>query len=111
MKRRFAVERKVLSESPIPDAGDAFMGERRAFMSPMLVSTSAALLLVLSASHDDEVSSLSLANQNDRPREVHEDWTQPEGFPVLGRWMIGPDGTPAHWLGEIYMGKKLREPI
>jgi hypothetical protein len=29
----------------------------------------------------------------------------------IGKWMIGPDGTDAHWLGEIYRGKKLREPI
>ncbi|MGQ7793398.1 hypothetical protein ACUN0C_13395 [Faunimonas sp. B44] len=25
--------------------------------------------------------------------------------------MIDPQGTPAHWLGEIYDGKALREPI
>ena len=39
------------------------------------------------------------------------DMVQPEGLPVIGKWMIDPDGTPAHWLGEIYEGKKLREPI
>jgi hypothetical protein len=39
------------------------------------------------------------------------DTVQPSGLPVLGKWMIDPDGTPAHWLGEIYEGKALREPI
>ena len=39
------------------------------------------------------------------------DAVQPAGLPVLGKWMIDPDGTPAHWLGEVYEGKGLREPI
>jgi hypothetical protein len=39
------------------------------------------------------------------------DTIQPVGFPILGKWMIDPDGTPAHWLGEVYEGKALREPI
>jgi hypothetical protein len=25
--------------------------------------------------------------------------------------MLAADGTPAHWLGEVYQGKRLREPI
>jgi hypothetical protein len=25
--------------------------------------------------------------------------------------MLGSDGTAAHWLGEVYQGKRLREPI
>ena len=25
--------------------------------------------------------------------------------------MLDHSGSPAHWLGEIYQGKKLREPI
>jgi hypothetical protein len=25
--------------------------------------------------------------------------------------MLGQDGTAAHWLGEVYQGKRLREPI
>lgn len=33
------------------------------------------------------------------------------GFPKLGKWMIGPDGTYAHWLGVTHRGKKIREPI
>ncbi len=45
------------------------------------------------------------------PRLGPEDTVQPLGLPLLGKWMIDPDGTPAHWLGEIYQGKRLREPI
>jgi hypothetical protein len=33
------------------------------------------------------------------------------GLPSLGKWMLDHSGSPAHWLGEIYHGKKLREPI
>jgi hypothetical protein len=40
-----------------------------------------------------------------------DDTVQPSGLPLLGKWMIDADGTPAHWLGEIYGGKHLREPI
>jgi hypothetical protein len=40
-----------------------------------------------------------------------DDVAQPDGLPVLGKWMLDRDGSPAHWLGEIYEGKGLREPI
>jgi len=33
------------------------------------------------------------------------------GLPPIGKWMIAPDGTYAHWLGDSFEGKKLREPI
>jgi hypothetical protein len=32
-------------------------------------------------------------------------------LPEFGKWMLDRSGSPAHWLGEIYDGKKLREPI
>jgi len=35
----------------------------------------------------------------------------PSGLPAIGKWMIAPDGAPAHWLNQIYYGKNLREPI
>src|SRR5579883_430107 len=31
--------------------------------------------------------------------------------PSIGPWMMDSDGTPAHWLDEMYQGKHLREPI
>ncbi len=36
---------------------------------------------------------------------------QPEGYPPLYKWMLGPDLLPAHWLGGILNGKELVEPI
>lgn len=40
-----------------------------------------------------------------------DDIASPEGLPDIGKWMIAPDGTIAHWLGASYEGKHLREPI
>lgn len=39
------------------------------------------------------------------------DVAQPKDLPAVGKWMLDPDLTPAHWLGEIHEGKPLREPI
>lgn len=35
----------------------------------------------------------------------------PPGLPAIGKWMIGKDGSIAHWLGERVDGKELHEPI
>jgi hypothetical protein len=35
----------------------------------------------------------------------------PPGLPPVGKWMYDAAGAPAHWLGEIYRGRELREPI
>jgi hypothetical protein len=34
-----------------------------------------------------------------------------QGLPSIGKWMIGPDLAPAHWLGESWRSRQLREPI
>lgn len=39
------------------------------------------------------------------------DVANPADLPAIGKWMIAPDGTIAHWLGQIVDGKALREPI
>jgi hypothetical protein len=39
------------------------------------------------------------------------DVANPAELPAIGKWMIGPDGNVAHWLGQIVDGKALREPI
>ncbi|RFA29356.1 hypothetical protein CAI21_09815 [Alkalilimnicola ehrlichii] len=39
------------------------------------------------------------------------DLVHPPGLPVIGKWMLDPDLSPAHWLGERYRAKRLREPI
>ena len=36
---------------------------------------------------------------------------KPPGFPEIGKWMLAPDGGAAHWLGEVYEGKRLQGPI
>jgi hypothetical protein len=43
--------------------------------------------------------------------DMGEESVQAPGLPSLGKWMIDQSGSPAHWLGEIYYGRKLREPI
>jgi hypothetical protein len=40
-----------------------------------------------------------------------DDIARPKDLPEMGKWMYDPTGVPAHWLGEIYEGKRLREPI
>ena len=35
----------------------------------------------------------------------------PPGLPEIGKWMLTAQGDPSDWLGEIYLGKSLREPI
>jgi hypothetical protein len=42
-----------------------------------------------------------------QPTEV----ANPADLPAIGKWMVGPDGKIAHWLGETVDGKALREPI
>ena len=32
-------------------------------------------------------------------------------IPEIGKWMMTEKGEPAHWLGRMYYGKKLIEPI
>ena len=39
------------------------------------------------------------------------DIAQLEELPPIGKWMLTPDLEPAHWLGQLVRGKKLREPI
>jgi hypothetical protein len=35
----------------------------------------------------------------------------PPDLPVIGKWMIARDGSIAHWLGQMFDGKRLHEPI
>ena len=36
---------------------------------------------------------------------------QPEGYPLICKWMLDPDLLPAHWMGGLVQGKALIEPI
>jgi hypothetical protein len=51
--------------------------------------------------------SLSSLSQQPPPEMV----IQPRGLPQIGKWMFDTQYEPAYWLGEIYQGKKLQEPI
>lgn len=35
----------------------------------------------------------------------------PQGLPPIGKWMLTAQGVPSDWLGEVYQGRILREPI
>ena len=51
------------------------------------------------------------AQQDAPPALAAEAVANPPGLPAIGRWMIAPDGTIAHWLGQIVGGKRLHEPV
>jgi hypothetical protein len=40
-----------------------------------------------------------------------QDFASPPGLPTIGKWMLTAQGVPSDWLGEIYHGRHLREPI
>jgi hypothetical protein len=50
-------------------------------------------------------------------REAETEWASgqnvaaPQGLPDIGKWMLTRRGAAADWLGQIYEGKNLREPI
>ncbi len=35
----------------------------------------------------------------------------PQGLPSIGKWMLTAQDVPSDWLGEVYEGRILREPI
>lgn len=39
------------------------------------------------------------------------DAATPERLPAIGKWMLTAKGVPSDWLGEVYRGRNLREPI
>jgi hypothetical protein len=45
------------------------------------------------------------------PRAPAQDAASPPGLPAIGKWMLTAQGVPSDWLGEIYQGRHLREPI
>lgn len=45
------------------------------------------------------------------PDDAAVEAATPQDLPAIGKWMIAGDGTVAHWLGEIFEGRRLREPI
>jgi len=63
-------------------------------------------------------SCLSGCASNDKAMPVPLSWqpapetiAYPRGLPEIGKWMFDVQYEPAHWLGEPFRGKRLREPI
>lgn len=61
---------------------------------------------------------LSGCGRDDEATSVTPSWepppemvAQPQELPQIGKWMLTAQNEPAHWLGELYQGKNLREPI
>jgi len=82
-------------------------------LSRSFVVVAASLLLALVASCRSApapgpvMESEAMTKYQAKPEDV----VRPQGLPEIGKWMLDADLTPAHWLGEIYYGKSLREPI
>jgi hypothetical protein len=67
-----------------------------------VLGLAAALLLGGAALRAQQAAPLTIANA-----EI----AHPAGFPAIGKWMIAADGSIAHWLGQMFDGKHLHEPI
>lgn len=66
----------------------------------------AAAAIALTLAADVRVSRSEQA-----PPAASMEVADPPGLPGIGKWMIAPDGSIAHWLGQFFNGKRLREPI
>jgi len=68
-------------------------------------------LLIPPASTQEEERGSALPTVAPGTNFQPSDVAYPHSLPAIGKWMISPDGTIAHWLGETVDGKALREPI
>lgn len=80
-------------------------------VTPVLATACLALVAVPLPLHADNSQLPGPCGLASESRLNAADLVQPPGLPLLGMWMIDPDGSPAHWLGESIAGKALREPI
>jgi hypothetical protein len=84
----------------------------RSARSPTARAVGALLLSALIASSSPVSASASpLCLARVTSEEEGPDIAWAAALPNLGKWMLDHSGSPAHWLGEIYEGKALREPI
>jgi hypothetical protein len=87
---------------------DAMMLKTK-FSTSLFLPISAAVILGLAAASGGapifQAVDLSLY------RPASGDIVRPEGLPEIGCWMLGSDLVYAHWMNEIYEGKRLREPV
>jgi hypothetical protein len=78
---------------------------------PQAIALIAALALATSLAHAQPIAPAKPAPEAASLVATPQDAVKPPGLPAIGKWMIAPDGSIAHWLGELYRGKQLREPI
>jgi hypothetical protein len=71
----------------------------------------AALVLALAASRAPAQDADGARDSAPALAPVAREAVTPPDLPAIGKWMIARDGSVAHWLGELYDGKRLREPI
>jgi hypothetical protein len=57
------------------------------------------------------VLTVATASRGQVQQGAGADVATPPGLPEIGKWMLTAQGVPSEWLGEIYRGKSLREPI
>jgi hypothetical protein len=60
------------------------------------------------------LAALILGSEPSRSQALGSSYAEtadPQGFPIIGKWMLTAQGVPSDWLGEVYQGKILREPI
>ncbi|HET7680800.1 MAG TPA: hypothetical protein VFK79_11795 [Xanthobacteraceae bacterium] len=70
------------------------------------------IFAIVTAARGNERNAPALSpDEADRHSLTAADSIAPPGLPTMGKWMISADGSIAHWLDEIYEGKRLREPI
>jgi hypothetical protein len=84
-------------------------GGARGRLRRRCVTGCVALFVVLAGAPAAEQAGSPNAAAGDSTAEA--DLASQPDLPALGKWMIGADGTPAHWMGQTYAGKGLREPI
>jgi hypothetical protein len=86
-------------------------GRGQVFRNPRRMAVIAALAVAaVSAPAQQTVPHAASAQARANPGAA-ADAVTPAGLPAIGKWMIDRDGGIAHWLGELYRGKPLREPI
>ena len=73
---------------------------------PLLLSLASAAI-----TWEAKASDMNLCQAPVAITDIGQETVHAPGLPELGKWMLDHRGSPAHWLGEIYLGKKLREPI
>jgi len=80
--------------------------------SPRTLLLTSVALFVATAASAQQAPDAALDNPASTPFWASgANIEKPSGLPEIGRWMLTPQGVASDWLGEVYEGKNLREPI